>query len=389
MDLPSLTPHIQQLLRQKLQHLEQPIRSEIQTLVKQGISHADNHSAELQNVRAELDNVRNQSATLVNQLNTVQSNVQQLQRPAVPANTGVPAANVTRVKPAKPEMYSGLRGMSPDEWLFSFEQYMKLTSFTDEGRKIDLVGTYFTSAGHALKWYRSVVNATPAGAQPFGGTWDAFKTQFLNRFKIIDSKKIARDKLAALKQWASVSKYNFEFTGICVDIDDMNEAEKLDRYIRGLKTPIRIEVELAAPRDLNDAMSKAQRIDLISFAVRNGSQHGSHFGTKLSNYSNGNGSSSSSSASHGDYAPMQLGAVSHREERIYEVKENESPQRGNGGHVNFMGTRNRKPASRAQQLSREEFARCMKEKLCLRCKKPGHFARNCTKPQYHPKDKAQ
>src|SRR6201988_3842294 len=309
MDLPSLTPHIQQILRQELQQFEQPIRSEIQTLVQQGISHADTHSAELQSVRVELDNVRNQSATLVNQLNAVQNNVQQLQRPAVPANTGVPAANVTLVKPAKPEMYSGLRGMSPDEWLFSFEQYMKLTNVTDEGRKIDLVGTYFTSAGHALKWYRSVVNATPAGAQPFGGTWDAFRTQFLTRFKIIDSKKIARDKLAALKQWASVSKYNFEFTGICVDIDDMNEAEKLDRYIRGLKTPIRVEVELAAPRDLNDAMSKAQRIDLISFPVRNGT----HVGTKLSNYSNGNGSPSSTSSS--DYAPMQLGAVSHREER--------------------------------------------------------------------------
>ena len=164
----------------------------------------------------------------------------------------------------------------------------------------------------------------------------------------------------------------------------MNEAEKLDRYIRGLKTPIRVEVELAAPRDLNDAMSKAQRIDLISYPVHNGS----HVGTKLSNYFNGNGSSSSS-ASNGDYAPMQLGAVSHREERKYEVKENESSLRGNGGHLNFMGTRNRKPASRAQLLSREEFARCMKDKLCLRCKKPGHFARNCTKQQQHPKGRAQ
>ena len=90
MDLPSLTPHIQQILRQELQQLEQPIRSEIQTLVQQGISHADTHSAELQSVRVELDNVRNQSATLVNQLNAVQNNVQQLQRPVVPANTGVP-----------------------------------------------------------------------------------------------------------------------------------------------------------------------------------------------------------------------------------------------------------------------------------------------------------
>src|SRR4051794_20734092 len=111
-------------------------------------------------------------------------------------------------------MYSGLRGTNPDESLFSFEQYMKLTNVTEERGQIDLVGTYFTSAVHALKC-----------SQCHASFWwylDTFKTQFLKRFKIIDSKKIARDKLAALKQWASVSKYNFGFAGICVDIDDMN-----------------------------------------------------------------------------------------------------------------------------------------------------------------------
>ena len=70
---------------------------------------------------------------------------------------------VGHVKPAKPDSFSGLRGASPDEWLFSVEQYMKLTGVTNEVTKINLVGTFFTSIGYAMKWYRSAVNATPAG----------------------------------------------------------------------------------------------------------------------------------------------------------------------------------------------------------------------------------
>jgi hypothetical protein len=39
--------------------------------------------------------------------------------------------------------------------------------------------------------------------------------------------------------------------------------------------------------------------------------------------------------------------------------------------------RTRNATGRAPFLPRDEFTRCMKERLCLRCKKPGHIARNC------------
>jgi hypothetical protein len=46
----------------------------------------------------------------------------------------------------------------------------------------------------------------------------------------------------------------------------------------------------------------------------------------------------------------------------------------------LQAMKQRENSSRAPFLSREEFTRCMKEKLCLRCKKPGHIARNCSLP---------
>lgn len=36
-------------------------------------------------------------------------------------------------------------------------------------------------------------------------------------------------------------------------------------------------------------------------------------------------------------------------------------------------------------VSKEEFERCRKEGLCLKCKEPGHLARDCSKPVRHLK----
>ena len=61
-----------------------------------------------------------------------------------------------------------------------------------------------------------------------------------------------------------MTKYNFDFTQLCLAINDVSESEKLDKYIRGLRDKIRVEVELAEPATLAQAMSKAQRIDNIT-----------------------------------------------------------------------------------------------------------------------------
>src|ERR1700692_4859775 len=101
-----------------------------------------------------------------------------------------------------------------------------------------------------------------------GITWQTFYDSLVQAFKPVNSKKIARNKIAGLKQTNSVQKNNDEFRSLCRDIDDMSEPEKLDRYIRGLKPVVRERVELSLPGTLNDAMSRAHTIDSISYYSR-------------------------------------------------------------------------------------------------------------------------
>lgn len=249
---------------------------------------------------------------------------------------------VSGVKPAKPRTYCGNLGSDPSVWLFQFEQYVEVLCIPRSNWS-RLAATYLD--GKAATWWRGLVKQQP-GESPNGITWDDFKSGLIATFKPVNASKIARDKLAVLKQDKSVSSYNSRFTELILEIEDIHESEKLDRYIRGLKRDVKMEVEKSEPNNLAQAMKIAQRYDSISYYSR-----------QLAYNPNDHQHNNSR-----DHAPMDISAINHTRNNT---------------------TNNKKKPTSPQQLSRQEFAYCQRNKLCIRCKEPGHLARNCSKPVKH------
>ena len=282
----------------------------------------------------DLEDQNQQLLALVNQLQVGQ-------------NVGQQYNNQLRssVKPSKPKTYNGLRGADPEVWLFQFNQYADINQLGEDDRP-KLAATYLE--GNAATWWRNLVTQSADNV-----SWREFQQGLISMFKPVNAKKIARDKLAVLKQTNSVAKYNLDFTQLCLEINDISESEKLDKYIRGLKDKIRVEVELAEPTTLSQAMSKAQRIDNITYQ----------------SYITGR------STGHPDATAMDLGSVN-------EV--NAISSRNGKGYTKPYRPQEAKKQSKqftpAQRLSQEEFKYCQANKLCLRCKEPGHVARYCTNP---------
>ena len=216
-------------------------------------SQVQQHTTPLHNQVRDLENTNQQLRTLVSQLQVGQNVGQQY-------NNELGG----RVKAAKPKTYNGSVGSDPDVWLFQFNQYSDIAGVPINTRA-KLAATYLE--GKAATWWRNLVMQT-VDHNADNITWQAFQNELINMFKPVNSKKIARDKLAVLKQTNSVAKYNFDFTQLCLEINDISESEKLDKYIRGLKDRVRVEVELAEPTALAQAMSKAQRIDNITYQSR-------------------------------------------------------------------------------------------------------------------------
>ncbi len=88
------------------------------------------------------------------------------------------------------------------------------------------------------------------------------------RFSPINKVKAARDKLANLKQDASVVNYNESYLKIIMDIPKISSDEIIDRYTRGLKRYIRTEICTKEYSSLNKAMSDALKVEAAKASFR-------------------------------------------------------------------------------------------------------------------------
>jgi hypothetical protein len=272
-----------------------------------------------------------------------------------------------RIKPSKPTRFNGALGSDPTVWLFIFNQYAELSNVAVDQRP-KLAATYLDDK--AATWWMHLVSQQHNNNAD-AVTWQMFYDGLVTAFKPVNSKKIARNKLAGLKQTHSVQKYNDEFRTICRDIDDISEAEKLDKYVRGLKPTIRERVELSLPTTVNEAMSKAHTIDSISYYARTA-------------YDSGTNYSYEPAPAQGTSDAMDLSVVEDSSDSTEQESLNamaNRPYRPGGNSMRGNGNRGgMRPFTPRQQLSQQDFAYCQRNRLCLRCKEPGHIARNCTKP---------
>ncbi|CAI7889198.1 unnamed protein product [Closterium sp. NIES-53] len=181
------------------------------------------------------------------------------------AAAGVAAANSSpaappdgnqRARPALPDLFfPGRNQPVVSRWLFLVEQFLLLSHI------LPAEWTAFTGTllrGSAITWWQSV-HATIQ-------SWDQFKLIFTATFQPVNPNIRARDALAALKQLKSVQDYASRFRDIAQEILDLSDAERMDRFKRGLKTNVRMEVELRDCSTLEEMIRVAERYDSVHYA---------------------------------------------------------------------------------------------------------------------------
>jgi hypothetical protein len=180
-------------------------------------------------------------------------------------------------------------------------------------------------------------------------------TNLVANFVPNNASRVARDKLAALHQRSGVADYIREFRMVALDIPDMNESEKLDRFTRGLKPFLRKEVLLKEPNRLDDAIQLVTKLDAATYSAYN-----SHRSSDSSSAGHNSDSTSSEGGADG-CAPMELNAANS--------SRSTTP-----------------PTSQFQKLTPEMRAQLLAEGKCLYCRKPGHLRVDCpTRPPFPPR----
>ena len=157
----------------------------------------------------------------------------------------------------EPEVFQGQRSaLMVESWLSAMDRYFLLVQI-NHGQQQLLYAT-FLLRGDAQLWYSHL---NTYGAEQLPQDWEEFKALLRREFVPINAVIQARDQLAVLVQKSSVAEYINTFRRLKLQIPDLSNGDALDRFVRGLKTNIRIAVRSRFPNTLLDAESLALAIE--------------------------------------------------------------------------------------------------------------------------------
>src|SRR4051812_2713214 len=142
------------------------------------------------------------------------------------------------------------------------QQYLLATGIKNDEQAVYLATNLLR--GDAATWWRHHFKKITDDGDELPN-WKQFERLLSRKFKSFNATKVAHDTLARLRQTSSVKAYNATFTSTILEIPTIGEEEMVNRYVRGLKEKVRVEVKLRKPEHLEEAMRITNCFNTIAF----------------------------------------------------------------------------------------------------------------------------
>ncbi|CAI7758453.1 unnamed protein product [Closterium sp. NIES-53] len=197
------------------------------------------------------------------------------------------------LKPQRPPCFdpSQRGGPTVQSWVFMMNVFFDANYVESDAAKIRYAVSLLR--GPAMDWWRVIVTSPRAYEPPShedeptgpAVTWssfcetaqystrDAWCAGLRARFEPIAASISARQKLRTWRQLGSVQDYTSGFLALCEQVGYMHEAERVDRYVGGLKPDISHEIMLRGLSNFNKILALAEKIDILR-RLRPGSYYG-------------------------------------------------------------------------------------------------------------------
>ena len=316
----------------------------------------NNNNNNLDEIQKQFDfyalEMQNKNAALHEQLEQMSQQVAQLQYEAAyhryHANNNPSGYNIIK-NISKPESFSGTGDIKddPDTWIAQMRNYL-LLSGTPPVVQAQVAATYLKGA--AAQWYKTLSVVDRGQLTGF----EALAAKLLTRFRPLDIIAQARNKLSRLQQTGSVEKFNQEFQKLMSLIPTMNEEERIDSYRRKLKYNLQLQLVTQEYHKLSDIMNVALRTDALLFE--------NHMKTLRNNNNN---NTFRKPFDHSKARSVPVNNITAASPETKDPDQNQEPA-SYAATLNYIAP-----------MTDAERQRCREQRLCFRCRRPGHISTNC------------
>lgn len=268
--------------------------------------------------------------------------------------TAMTDSKQTRIK--EPEVYDGTRdALLIDGWVRSIERFTTFNSWTPK-RSCLYATTLLRDRADA--WFRTIELTDEAPT-----TWLELKRLIIEFFRPDNSTRIARDKLALLKQTGDLVTYINQFMDIKLAIPGMTDEEGCDKFIRGLTSKMmRSHIRQYDAETLKQAIQaalaydSAQQEDNYPYPARS-----THIKMRTDD-------------------PMDLDVaeeINYVRNDSYRRNNNNNYPRNNNGNNYSRNYGNSYGRNNGNHYPRNGNNNSDNNTLCYYCHKSGHIKRNC------------
>jgi len=336
----------------------------------------------LQQMQAQLQQQDHLNQQLQHQL---QQQAQQLQQAAaaVAAPAAAPAAAAPQQhahsRRAKIPAASNFHGTASllDGWVREMRQQFDYYQY-GEADSVAMAAAQLR--GVALDWWSAQLSA--AEQAPLRVSFAAFEQALRARFQPVNSAQTARLALDSLRQGAkqSAADYISAFRRLLVSVPDMSEADKVHRFVQGLRPREQQQLIVHGVNTLDAAISMAARVGSLGvYAAAAGYSHGSGNGNAMDVSALGLHAMESDPPDDGDddaAAPVTRGEL---RELLNAMQQQRAGNRG--GKRPPFGRDRRAGPPRVAGLSEQEVRRRLDERLCFTCGQADHRKSDCPQNQ--------
>ena len=280
-------------------------------------------------------------------------------------NSHVPISNQQATNLSKiisqPEKFSG-NTTTLDTWIFSMQNYLMLANVPPQ-LHVQIAGTYLTGA--AATWFAYLAASERETLHSFASLAQLITIYFCP----LDQAADARKKLATIKQTGSVSSFNNIFNATVQRLPAMVMEEKIETYRRKLVHELQVHLALTEYTNLIDIMKAAIRIETLLQSRLDTKPRSSFPPAQAQRRTPWNSTPQNN----------QTVAVHHIQTEEQPGSDDENSVGGTDPEfaINYTGT-GTSNGNRLSKLTPAARQHCIDNRLCFRCRKPGHSSRNCT-----------